>query len=66
MKKLFHEDDDKYTDAAITIASEFSDCVKKYFEEKIKEGYSIRELEYVMQKELENIACYFMIIKFDN
>lgn len=63
MKKQLFTEDENYTEKALEIAKDFYITMINLFEEKIQEGYSIRELEYILVKELENAACFHIIKK---
>jgi hypothetical protein len=60
MKSLFDENH-RYTDAAITLDSEFNKNIEELYKKYIDMGYSPREISHVMQLALfDTEMCYIL------
>jgi hypothetical protein len=63
LKKLFNEKE-MYTDDGHSVDDEFGNLIKDFIQKKADEGYSLRELRYIMNDVIGNEVCY-QILKRD-
>jgi hypothetical protein len=54
VKRLF-KDDDRYSPEATQLVDETHDMVKPLFEKWVQQGYSVRDISYIMQATISGI-----------